>query len=363
MGPITVPFRRALLPVAAWATLASGCGVGSASRAEASAGTDPEAVRRSLYVLAADSMEGRMTGSPGAARAARFIAEELRRYGVPPAYPAASGRDSAYFQGIPLVRGADDADLRLLPSWDAMDTIAASRRVRDVNVIGVIRGADPRLREEAVIVGAHYDHVGIGRPVMGDSIYNGADDDASGVVTVLEVARALASGPPPRRTVIFLLTSGEELGLLGTRWYLRRPVVPLSATVADLQVEMVARPDSAAGGPGRGWLTGYERSSLGRSLAEAGVPIVPDPRPAQRFFERSDNIAFACRGIPAHTLSSYGMHDDYHRPSDDADAVDLAHLTALIDAATRAVRLLADGARATWSPDGDPSRNAEMCGG
>jgi hypothetical protein len=361
MHPIAAPFRRTILSVAAGSLLAGGCGVGSASRGEVPAAADPESIRHSLFALAADSMEGRMTGSAGAARAARFIAEELRRYGVSPAYPAAPGPDSAYFQRIPLARGAEGTGLQL-ESWEVLDTVAAARRVRDVNVVGVIHGADPRLRAEAVIVGAHFDHVGIGRPVMGDSIYNGADDDASGVVAVLEVGRALARGSRPRRSVILLFTSGEEMGLLGTRWYLRNPVVPLASTVADLQVEMVARPDTAAGGAGRAWLTGYERSSLGQSLADAGVPIVADPRPTQRFFERSDNIAFACRGIPAHTLSSFGLHDDYHRPGDEAEAVDFGHLTAVVDATIRAVRLLADGPRVTWTPGGDPSGDAEVCG-
>ena len=112
-----------------------------------------------------------------------------------------------------------------------------------------------------------FDHIGIGPSVEGDSIYNGADDDASGVVTVLEIARSIATGPPPERTVVFLLTTAEESGLLGTRHYLNHPVVPLDRTVADLQVEMVGRPDSEAGGAGRAWLTGYERSTMGERLA------------------------------------------------------------------------------------------------
>ena len=226
----------------------------------------------------------------------------------------------------------------------------------------MVRGSDPAQRDEAVIVGAHYDHVGVGDPVGGDSIYNGADDDASGVVTVLEVARAMAAGPPPARTVIFLLTTGEEVGLLGTRWYIASPVIPLERTVADLQVEMVGRPDPEAGGPGRAWLTGYGRSSVGAALAAAGVPIIDDPRPAQRFFERSDNIGFACRGIPGHSLSSLGLHADYHQPDDEVDRIDFAHLSEVIEATIRAVRLLADGDRPQWLPGGDPSHDAGICG-
>lgn len=338
------------------------CAGGGNPRAQAPIAVDPDNVRRSLSVLSADSMAGRMTGSEGAARTARFIAGELRAYGVAPAYPAAAGLDSAYFQRLPLARAMDGKGIMLLPSWEALDTVSSARRVIDVNVVGILRGSDPALREEAIIVGAHFDHVGVGPPVAGDSIYNGADDDASGVVTVLEVARALASGPPPARTVIFLLTTGEELGLLGTRWYIREPRVPLSATAADLQVEMVARPDPEAGGVGRAWLTGYSRSTVGRELAAARVPIVADPRPSQRFFERSDNIAFACRGIPAHTLSSFGLHGDYHQPSDEVERVDFDHLTTVIEATTRAVRVLAGGERPRWTDGGDPSGDASVCG-
>jgi hypothetical protein len=344
------------------AVLAAGaCGMGSTSRSSAAVRVDPERARRTLSVLAADSMEGRQAGSTGAARAARFIAAELREHGVDPAYPSSVGRDSGYFQRYPLVR-QPQGGLRLLPSWADLDSVPAERRVIDANVVGILPGADPEFRDEVVIVGAHYDHVGIGPAVDGDSVYNGADDDASGVVTVLEVARALAKGPAPRRTVVFLLTSGEEEGLLGTRWYLEHPVRPLQSTVADLQVEMVGRPDTAAGGSGRGWLTGYERSSLGAALAAAGIPIVPDPRPTQQFFLRSDNIAFACQGIPAHTLSSFGLHDDYHQPGDELEAVDFPHLVAVIEAAIRAVHFLADGPRPTWTPTGDPSGNPAICG-
>jgi Zn-dependent M28 family amino/carboxypeptidase len=154
--------------------------------------------------------------------------------------------------------------------------------------------------------------------------------------------------------VIFLATTGEETGLLGTRWYIEHPVVPLERTVANLEIEMIGRPDSLAGGPGKGWLTGFERSTMGERLAAAGIPVVADPRPDQRFFERSDNIAFALRGIPAHTLSSYNMHRDYHTPDDEVDRVDLAHLARMVDATARAARLLADGDAPVWKPGGRP---------
>ena len=208
------------------------------------------------------------------------------------------------------------------------------------------------MANEYVIVGAHYDHVGIGTPVDGDSIYNGADDDGTGTVAVLEVARDLMEGPAPRRTVVILLSTAEEQGLLGTWWYMQHPLVPLEETVADFQIEMIGRPDSLAGGFGRGWLTGYERTTMGDQLSAAGSPIVPDPRPEMRFFFRSDNLPFAIHGIPAHTLSSYNMHTDYHQPSDEVERIDFPHMAALIDAAVDAVRFLADGPTPAWKEGG-----------
>ncbi|HWO88641.1 MAG TPA: M20/M25/M40 family metallo-hydrolase [Gemmatimonadales bacterium] len=307
-----------------------------------------------LEALAHDSLEGRDTGTRGAAAAARIIAAALQRAGVQPA------GDSGFFQRVPLARqnialrdGSIRRVLRLQPNFAARDTFPAADRVDAVNVVGMIPGSDPALREEAVVITAHYDHVGIGRAVNGDSIYNGADDDASGTVAVLEIARILAQGPAPRRTMIFLLVTGEEHGLLGTRWYIEHPVVPLARTVANLNIEMIARPDSLAGGAGRGWLTGFDRSTMGQLLREAGVSLVSDPRPEHHFFERSDNIAFARRGIPAHTISSYNMHNDYHQPSDETRFADPAHMARVINASARAARVLADGPAPAWAP-GDP---------
>ena len=227
-----------------------------------------------------------------------------------------------------------------------------------MNVLGFIEGSDPAVKGEVVLVDAHFDHVGVGRAVDGDSICNGADDDASGVAAVLEIARQLASGPRPKRTVLFAATTGEEVGLFGTRWFIDHPPVPLSQFVANLEIEMIGRPDSLAGGPGKAWLTGYERSSMGEALAATGLPIVPDRRPDQHFFERSDNIAFARCGIVAHTLSSFNMHTDYHQPSDDVRAMDLAHMAEVINAAAKATRALADGPKPEWKPGGRPGAPA-----
>jgi Zn-dependent M28 family amino/carboxypeptidase len=309
-------------------------------------------VRAELSAIADDSMEGRATASAGSYRAARFIAGRFAEFGL-----VAMG-DSGFLQRVPLgraVRGpGQEPILRLLDSVGSR-VPSESQRVFGYNVVGVVRGSDPALKDQAVLVDAHYDHLGIGKAVAGDSIYNGADDDGSGTIAVLEIARALARGPAPRRTVIFLTTTGEEVGLLGTRWYIAHPVVPLEKMVANLEIEMIGRPDSLAGGAGKGWLTGYDRSSMGPSFHAAGLPIVADPRPDEQFFMRSDNIAFAQRGIPAHTLSSYNMHTDYHEPSDEVSRVDFPHMTAVIQAGVDAVRILANGPAPTWNPGGQPA--------
>ena len=331
--------------LAAGCVLLAACGSAPASSPGTESLVAPDDVREIVSVLAADSLEGRRTGTPGSARASRFLADRMRRYGLEPA------GDSGYFQPVSyeVARGPEGETLRLAHP-DSADT---ARRVVDYNLVGVIRGSDPALRNEAVVLGAHFDHVGIGKPVEGDSIYNGADDDASGVATVLTAARALAKDPP-KRTVVVLLTSGEEFGVLGTQWYLERPRVLLETTVADLQVEMVGRPDTLVGA-GKLWLTGFERSTMGEELSGAGLPVVADPRPELRFFERSDNIVFALRGIPAHTLSSFGMHRDYHQPSDEVERIDFEHLTRVADLVARAARVLADGPRPTWKPGGRPA--------
>ncbi len=337
---------RLALTIAATALVAAAC------RPAPPAPSTAASVLDLLAPLADDSLQGRMTGEPGATRAATMIAETMRRIGLVPA------GDSGFLQPVPIAVVPPPPDRPrprrvLLESFAAGDTVAPDRRRTGYNVLGVLQGRDDA-DGEYVLVDAHYDHVGIGPAVDGDSIYNGADDDASGVVAVLEIARQLAAGPKPRRTILFATTTGEEVGLLGTRWYIAHPWRPLEQMVANLEIEMIGRPDSLAGGPGRGWLTGYDRSTMGDELAAQGIPIVADPRPDQHFFERSDNIAFARLGIVAHTLSSFGLHTDYHRPSDDVSKVDADHMAKVINAAAQAVRLLADGPAPTWKPDGRP---------
>jgi hypothetical protein len=317
--------------------------------------TTPGIVKRLLGGLADDSMQGRATGTPGAWRAARMIAREMRRIGLEPL------GDSGYYQRVPIsgdsamARGVWRDSLRLRASFAELDKLPRARHRPAANLLGVIRGSDPVLKDEVVLIDAHYDHLGMRRPSTGgDSIYNGADDDASGVTAVLEIARQLGAGPKPKRTVIFVATIGEEVGLLGTQWFIEHPPIPLARMVANLEIEMIDRPDSLAGGSGRAWLTGYERSTLGEMLAAEGIPIVPDRRPNEHFFERSDNIAFARRGVVAHTLSTFNLHADYHEVTDEVGRADFAHMAGVINAAARAARILADGKKPEWKPGGRP---------
>ncbi len=239
--------------------------------------------------------------------------------------------------------------------------------IAERNVVGKITGVGtpeaPDLAKQTLVYTAHFDHIGLNErapePVEGevvDVIRNGADDDASGVAAVLELAQAYAAGKRPARTLVFLLVTGEEVGLLGTDYYLDHPVVPLEDTVCNLNFEMIGRPDELVGGAGHMWLTGHELSTLAQAVEQAGESFAPDPRPDQQFFKRSDNYAFVKRGIVAQTLSSYNMHLDYHRPSDEADTLDYEHMETCVRAALRGFTLLVDGSSLpAWREGIDPS--------
>lgn len=318
----------------------------------------PMEVSLQLAQLSHDSLRGRATGSPGARSAAVMIAREMARLGLEPA------GDSGYFQRVALYAITDTAGRlrrRIAPSWAALDTIPGATRIWAVNVIGRLRGADASLGDEHILVDGHYDHIGVAgepgsscRAVGADSICNGADDDAAGIVATLKIAQIITRSGPPRRSILFAAMTAEEIGLLGARWYVDHPALPLASMAANLEIEMIGRPDSLAGGPGKAWLTGYERSTMGDLLSASGIPLVPDPRPDQQFFRRSDNYALALRGVVAHTLSSFNLHRDYHTPSDEASRADPLHMAQVIEAAARAVRLLADGPKPEWKPGGKP---------
>lgn len=207
------------------------------------------------------------------------------------------------------------------------------------NVVGLLRGSDPSLADSYIVLSAHFDHVGIGEAdADGDSIYNGADDDASGTSVLLEVAQAFQSLPrPPRRSVVFLAVSGEEKGLLGAAHYARHPTVPLEEIIANINLDMIGRnaPDTVIA-------VGEEFTSLGdlsREIAqhhpELGLTVAPDPDPSEQAFFRSDHLVFVKEDIPAIFFTTW-IHDDYHQPSDEAESIDadkaarIARLTFLL---------------------------------
>lgn len=225
------------------------------------------------------------------------------------------------------------------------------------NVIGVLRGSDPKAGQEVVMLSAHLDHLGVAdNPSGADAIFNGADDDASGCVAVLELARVLGSGKRPRRTIYFICFGSEERGGYGAQYFVANSPVPLPQIVADITFEMLGRPDAKVP-PNTLWLTGFERSNLGPELAKQGALLVADPHPEQNFFQRSDNYTLALRGIVAHTVSSFGLHTDYHRVSDDISKIDFPFMTRSIQSMVKPIRWLANSSfKPSWLPGKAPTR-------
>lgn len=222
------------------------------------------------------------------------------------------------------------------------------------NVLGMLPGSDPALNLDAILLSAHLDHLGVGEAVKGDSIYNGADDDASGTTAVLELARIFAAGPRPKRTLIFALFGSEEAGELGSDYFTSHPPLPLQNIAVNLNFEMIGRPDPKVK-PDELWMTGWERSNLGPALAAHGGKLVADARPEQGFFERSDNYALAKRGVVAHTVSSFGLHEDYHHPSDDLAHIDFDHMKLVIGNMIAPLQWLANSDFAPqWNAGGQP---------
>ncbi len=223
------------------------------------------------------------------------------------------------------------------------------------NTIGYLPGTDANAG--TILLTANLDHLGVGRPVNGDSIYNGANDDAAGTTAVLELAHALASGPKLKRSVLFVCYGSEEAGELGSTYFGEHPPVPLKDLVANLEFEMIGNQDPKMP-KGTLLLTGYDRSNLGPTLKEHGALIGPDPYPEQHFFERSDNYALALKGVVAHTAAGWGTPPTYHQPNDDLAHLDLPFMTAAIQSLVEPVRWLASSDFVPkWNPGGKPSRN------
>lgn len=220
------------------------------------------------------------------------------------------------------------------------------------NAIGYLAGSDPA--SGTILLTGHLDHLGVGRAVNGDAIYNGANDDAAGTTAVLELAHALASGPQLKRSVLFVCYGSEEAGELGSTYFGAHPPVPLKDLVTNLEFEMIGNQDPKMP-KGVLLLTGWERSNLGPTLKEHGALLGPDPYPEQHFFERSDNYALALKGVVAHTAAGWGTPPTYHQPSDDMEHLDLGFMTAAIQSLVEPVRWLASSDFVPkWNDGGQP---------
>lgn len=290
--------------------------------AQQSAVRAADQIRGTMEFLASDALQGRGSGTHDELVAATYLASELRQIGIDPL-----GDDGGYIQNV---SGEFNFFREGKKQWNTR------------NVIGVIRGSDEKRKDEVILLTAHMDHLGVRQAMNGDNIYNGADDDASGCVAVLQLARALAEKKEaPKRTVLFVFFGSEETGGQGNQYFLQHPPVPLQNIVANLEFEMIGRADAAVK-PDELWLTGYERSNLGPELAKHGAKLVADPHPQQHFFQRSDNYALARQGVVAQTVSSFGLHADYHRPSDDVSHLDFTHMEQAIHSMVEPVKWLAN---------------------
>ncbi|HEY0078402.1 MAG TPA: M28 family peptidase [Pyrinomonadaceae bacterium] len=209
----------------------------------------------------------------------------------------------------------------------------SEKQVKVRNVVGLLRGSDPALEGTYVILSAHYDHIGtLPEGTPGDRVFNGANDDASGTVTVVEVASTLSAlKPRPKRSILFVTFFGEEKGLLGSRFYGRHPVVPIEQTVAQVNLEQVGRTDDSEGAQiSTASVTGFDYSDVGEILRAAGeatgVRVYKHPQNSDAFFGRSDNQSLADQGVPAHTLGVAFEFPDYHALGDEWQKIDYANM-------------------------------------
>ena len=292
----------------------SGPGISAPACPAPPAATDIASVVR---YLADDALEGRLAGSEGERCAGDYIAASFQRLGLQPA-----GENGTYFQQVPLA--------------SAMNPHAPPGTGR--NVVARLEGSDPALRDEFIVIGAHYDHLGRGGfgslAPDANEVHNGADDNASGVAALLAVAERLAANPPAR-SVIFVAFTGEESGLLGSAHYAAHPAAPLERTRAMLNMDMVGR---LGAGPLIVYGTGTAaewNGILDAAASAAGVELARK----EDGYGPSDHTSFYLKDVPVlHFFTN--THDDYHRPSDDWERIDvrgIERVVAVVEAAARSV--------------------------
>ena len=283
-----------------------------------------------INILASDSLEGRETGKPGQKMAAAYIANYFKKIGIPPY------KRKTYFQKFKVkskrhVCKCDDCDLTFFKR-----VFKSNQIIRGENVLGFIEGSD--LKEELIIITAHYDHLG-----KHDSlIFNGADDDASGVAGAMEIAEAFMlakkDGKGPRRSILIMPVSGEEKGLLGSKYYTDNPVYPLNNTIANLNIDMIGRLDDWHSTGNYVYLIGSDRLSydLHNINEEVNTKYTKleldykynDEEDPNRYYYRSDHYNFAKNNIPV-IFYFNGVHEDYHRPSDTIEKLDFSKIKTI----------------------------------
>ncbi|HAF15328.1 MAG TPA: hypothetical protein DHU55_02285 [Blastocatellia bacterium] len=261
----------------------------------------------------------------------------------------------------------------------AMKVRTKSDGVGTQNVVGVFEGSDPVLKNEYVALGAHYDHVGIGIPVNGDAIYNGADDDGSGTTALLAMAEALAKASTrPKRSILFVWHAGEEKGLWGSRYFTNYPTIPLDKVVTQINIDMIGRSkkegdtnprNKELSGPNEIYVIGSrmmstELGDLTESVNKQYLNVTfdyryDDPNDPNRFFFRSDHFNYARKGIPI-VFFFDGEHEDYHRPGDSADKIDYQKMEKV---ARTVYMLMWEVANRPTRPTVDKQLPAQLSGG
>jgi len=280
---------------------------------------DQKDVARYIQTLAADDMQGRGTFTPGIEKAATFIESEFQSIGLKPLTGLSGFRQVV-----------DPKALGPLPTRGNMAEKLTNNPL--FNVVGVLPGKTKP--DEYVIFSAHYDHLGITRPMDGDSIANGADDDASGTTAVIALAKYFKKIDNNARTLIFVAFTAEEIGGYGARYFSK--MVDPDKTVAMFNIEMIGK--ASKFGENSAFITGFERSDFGtilqKNLEGTAFKFYPDPYTKENLFYRSDNATLARLGVPAHTISTDQIDIDklYHTVKDEFSSLDVKNITATIKA-------------------------------
>jgi Zn-dependent M28 family amino/carboxypeptidase len=277
----------------------------------------PSELKTWISYLASDEMRGRANGSPEMKTAAEWIADKFKESGLKPLLS-----DGSYIQNYSY-------------------TGRQQRKIEERNVIGVLNGSDPALKDQYIFLTAHFDHVGIRKGATSDSIYNGADDDGAGTCSLIAIAEALnRSGVKSGRTIVFAAFSGEENGMRGSRYFVANSPVPVKNIYADLNFEMTGHSESF--GKGNFYMTGCNVSDLDDLIKTFGGPgkmnLIDTIRMANQLFYASDNISFSrisqnpegiITGIPSGTFATTTMAPYIHAPDDEASLFDFENMADL----------------------------------